>query len=59
MENRLKGVTTRLLGYSTAIGPIQKRLYNIGETGARWSFNFIFENIYHLSVTNLNKLHVI
>ena len=31
----------------------------IGETGARWSINVYFENIYYLSVTNLNKLPVI
>ena len=29
MEYRLKAVATRLLGYSTAIGPVEKKLNNI------------------------------
>ena len=33
--------------------------YRIRETGASWSISVIFENMYYLSVTNLNKLHVI
>ena len=31
----------------------------VGETGARWYINAIFENIYYLSITDFNKLHVI
>ena len=44
----------------TLIASLKKIIqFQVGETGARWSINFIFENIYNLSFTKLNKLRVI